>query len=148
MITKKDLVQYIDIQEEIKELDNKIAKTKEEIKRIENDGVVIDIVSGGNGGNQHFKVEGFPHPIYTKKKNLLYMQRSKQESLRIKLENAKNEIEEFITTIEDSQIRRIVNLRFIEKLSWRQVAVKIGGRNTEDSVRMIFNRFMKSKGAN
>ena len=53
-----------------------------------------------------------------------------------------NEVEEFIAGITDSRIRRIINLRFIEGLSWVDVAVLMGGGNNEDSVRMMFNRYM------
>ena len=50
--------------------------------------------------------------------------------------------EEFIASVQDSRIRRIINLRFIEKLSWNKVADRIGGGNTEDSVRKAFDRYM------
>lgn len=147
MITKNILNQYIDIQKEIEEINKKIKRTEYEIAQIEKDGAVADSVSGGTGGTQHFRVEGFPYPKYSQKKNLLYIRKATQESLKIELEETQNEVEKFIATIEDSQIRRIINLKFIEKLTWRQVAIKIGGGNTEDSVRMIFNRYMKAKGA-
>lgn len=145
MITKKVLSQYIDIQEEIKEIDKKIKRTEHEIAQIEKEGAVVDSVSGGVGGTQHFRIEGFPYPKYSQKKNLLYIRKATQENLKIELEETQNEVEQFITTIKDSQIRRIINLKFIEKLTWKQVAMKIGGGNTEDSVRMIFNRFMKKE---
>ena len=54
-----------------------------------------------------------------------------------------NDVEEFIASIEDSRVRRIINLRFVEGLSWNQVADKIGGGNTDDSVRKVYERFMK-----
>ena len=54
-----------------------------------------------------------------------------------------NDVEQFLTTITDSRMRRIINLRFIDGLSWNNVADKIGGGNTEDSIRMAFNRFME-----
>lgn len=54
-----------------------------------------------------------------------------------------DEIEEWIDTIEDSQMRLILQLRYRNGLSWQQVAASIGGRNTEDSVRMAHNRFFE-----
>ena len=52
-----------------------------------------------------------------------------------------NQVAEFIASIQDSHIRRIVNLRVIDGLSWNEVARRIGG-NTEDSVRKAFERLM------
>lgn len=48
----------------------------------------------------------------------------------------------YISTVEDSQMRQILTLRYIECLTWNQVADAIGGGNTEDSVRMAHNRFL------
>ena len=54
-----------------------------------------------------------------------------------------NQVEEFIASVTDSRMRRIITLRFIENLSWNKVADRIGGGNSEDGVRMSFERFMK-----
>ena len=56
---------------------------------------------------------------------------------------AEREILEYIFSINDSQIRRIMRLRHIELKSWLQVANAIGGNNTADSVRMAHDRFLK-----
>ena len=56
---------------------------------------------------------------------------------------AEREILEYIFSINDSQIRRIMRLRHIELKSWLQVANIIGGNNTADSVRMAHDRYLK-----
>ena len=56
---------------------------------------------------------------------------------------AEREIFEYIFSIDDSQIRRIMRLRHIELKSWLQVANIIGGNNTADSVRMMHDRYLK-----
>ena len=56
---------------------------------------------------------------------------------------AEREIFEYIFSINDSQIRRIMRLRHIELKSWLQVANAIGGNNTADSVRMAHDRYLK-----
>ena len=48
-----------------------------------------------------------------------------------------NRLNRFIQSIDDSQMRQIMTLRYINGLSWRQVAMSIGGGNTEDGVRMM-----------
>ena len=56
---------------------------------------------------------------------------------------AEREILEYIFSINDSQIRRIMRLRHIELKSWLQVAIAIGGNNTADSVRKMHDRFLQ-----
>ena len=51
------------------------------------------------------------------------------------------ELQAFIAQIDDSQTRLIFTLRYVDSLSWHQVAWRLGG-NTSDSVRMIHNRYL------
>lgn len=143
MVTKEILIQYSDLQEEIKEVRQRIDKTEKQIERIEKEGTVCDKVMGGEGGLQSFKIEGFPYPEYSRKKTLLYSRKATLTSLEMELLETLNQVEEFIASVDDSRMRRIINLRFIENLSWNKVADRIGGGNTEDSIRMAFNRFME-----
>lgn len=143
MVSKEILIQYSDLQEEVKEVREKIAQTERQIEKIEEDGNVVDTVSGGDGGIQHFKIEGFPYPEYSRKKSLLYARKSILSNLEFELLETLNQVEEFITSIEDSRMRRIVTLRFVDNLSWCKVADRIGGGNTEDSVKKSFYRFME-----
>lgn len=143
MVSKEILIQYSDLQQECKEVREKIEKLERQIDRIEKDGDVIDKVRGGEGGLQSFKIEGFPYPEYSRKKTLLYARKATLSELEMELLETLNEVEEFIASISDSHIRRIVNLRVIDGLSWNEVARKIGG-NTEDSVKKAFYRFMEN----
>ena len=145
MINKEFLDQYIDIKKEISEIRFKVKKLEYQIDQIEEQGAVVDSVSGGEGGTRHFKIEGFPYPEYRKKKNLLYQRLFNLQILEKELLEKTNEIETFIASIEDSRVRRIINLRFIEDLSWRCVAQKLGGGNTEECVKKTFYRFMEIK---
>lgn len=56
-----------------------------------------------------------------------------------------NRLNRYISSVEDSQMRMILSLRYINGLSWRQIAWSIGGDNTENGVRMIHNRFLADK---
>lgn len=143
MVSKEILIQYSDLQEEIKEVRQRIEQTERQIERIESEKTVCDKVRGGEGGLQSFKIEGFPYPEYSRKKTLLYSRKATLTSLEMELLETLNKVEEFIASVSDSRIRRIINLRFIENLSWNKVADRIGGGNTEDSIRMAFNRFME-----
>lgn len=143
MATKEILIQYSDLQEEIKEVRQRIEKTERQIERIENEKTVCDKVMGGAGGLQSFKIEGFPYPEYSRKKTLLYSRKATLTELEMELLETLNKVEEFIASVNDSRMRRIINLRFIEGLSWNKVADHIGGGNTEDGIRKAFARFME-----
>ena len=145
MISKEILIQYSDLQEEVKEVRERIDKTEKQIAKLEVEGNVVDSVSGGNGGTQHFKIEGFPYPEYSRKKTLLYARKATLASLEMELMETLNKVEEFIASVDDSRMRRIITLRFIDNLSWNKVADRIGGNNTEDSVRKAFTRFMEKE---
>lgn len=145
MISKEILIQYSDLQEEVKEVRERINKTEDQIAKIEDDGNVVDSVCGGNGGIQHFKIEGFPYPEYSRKKTLLYARKATLASLEMELMETLNQVEEFIASLDDSRMRRIINFRFIDKLSWIQVANRLDSNSTADGVRMEFNRFMEQK---
>ena len=142
-ISKEVLIQYSDLQKECKEVREKIEKLEKQIAKIEEDGAVIDKVRGGDGGLQSFKIEGFPYPEYSRKKTLLYARKATLSELEMELLETLNEVETFIASVKDSHMRRIISLRVVDGLSWNKVADCIGGVNTEDSIRMSFNRFME-----
>ena len=48
----------------------------------------------------------------------------------------------YITSIDNSFIRQILTYRYVNGFTWVQVAVNIGGGNTEDSVRKAHERFL------
>ena len=108
-ISKEILIQYSDLQQECKEVRKKIEKLEKQIAKIEEDGAVIDKVRGGDGGLQSFKIEGFPYPEYSRKKTLLYARKATLSELEMELLETLNQVEEFIASISDSHIRRIVN---------------------------------------
>ena len=143
VFSKEILIQYSDLQQECKEVRKKIEKLERQIDRIEKDGNVIDKVRGGEGGLQSFKIEGFPYPEYSRKKTLLYARKATLSELEMELLETLNDVEEFIASVKDSHMRRIISLRVVDGLSWNKVADKIGGENTEGSVKMAFQRFME-----
>ena len=143
MVSKEILIQYSDLQQECKEVREKIEKLERQIEKIESDGAVVDKVRGGDGGLQSFKIEGFPYPEYSRKKTLLYARKATLSELEMELLETLNEVEECIAIIADSHIRRIVNLRVVDNLSWNKVADRIGGGNTEGSVKMAFQSFIE-----
>lgn len=53
-----------------------------------------------------------------------------------------NRLNRYIASVRDSLIRQILTFRFVNGLSWRQVAENIGGGNTAESVRKICERYL------
>lgn len=88
----------------------------------------------GGAGTGHSRIESAVEAI-EKEKQLL-------ESIRAKRQQEKQKLLEFIQTIPDSQTRQIFTYRFVDTLTWGQVARKIGGGNTSDSVRKKVIRYI------
>lgn len=60
------------------------------------------------------------------------------------LEEKKERIEKFFSEIPTEHLRKIFKLKFMDELSWAQVARKIGGNNTKDSVKKICYRYLET----
>lgn len=70
-----------------------------------------------------------------------------KQLIRLNIEKCmieRNRLERYISAVEDSLIREILRLRYINGLSWLQVANHIGN-NTADSVRKAHDRFLLKK---
>lgn len=141
-ISKDILIQYADLQQECKEVRMKIEQLEEQIRKIESEGTVIDKVTGGVGGLQSFRIEGFPYPQYSRKKTLLHTRQAILAELEMELLETLNQVEEFIASIKDSHMRRIITLRIIDGLTWNEVARKMGGNNNENNVKKAYQRFI------
>lgn len=62
------------------------------------------------------------------------------EEIQERIDEQKEEIYEYINTIDDSLLRQIVVYRCVSCMNWVQVAIRIGGGNTAESVRKIYER--------
>lgn len=52
-------------------------------------------------------------------------------------------LERYIAGIDDSLTRQMFKLRFVNGLTWRQVAACIGGGNTDDGCRKAVQRYLR-----
>ena len=147
---KNILIQYVDMVEEIKDLRRRIHELEKHIDRIKTEGTVKDTVSGGMGGTQHFVVEGFPVPEYSRKMMLLRSRKAMLEEKEAELLELTNQVEEYIGSIEKSELRIMFRLYYIDGLTWIQVAHRMNQMfpkrrkaYTEDSCRMRNTRFFE-----
>ena len=65
------------------------------------------------------------------------------EEERAGFEKEKAKLEAYLRGIEDTQIRLIFILRFVDLKTWAEVAEAIGGNNTEESVKKVCYRYLK-----
>lgn len=87
------------------------------------------------------KIRGIDYKGYNEKIERLQRKLNRRVEELIDLVEDMND---YINNIDDSLIRQILTLRYINGLEWKQVAESIGGNNTADSVRMMHNRFLSS----
>lgn len=128
---------------QLRYLNKEIELLKEQIDNLDYN-ITTDTVKGSDTEypyiSRNIKITGVDIQDYERKAKRLKRKLSRRvEELLDLLE----EINEYIESIDDSLIRQIIILRYINGLTWDQVAAHIGGGNTADSVRMALNRFLK-----
>ena len=72
---------------------------------------------------------------------------ARADSLRGEIQSREESAAAFIQGIDDPQTWLILRLRFMRGYTWKRIARTIGGRNTENSVKMRCARYLKSCGA-
>ena len=149
---KSVLNEYVKMQEEVKDLRKRKLKLEREIKKIEEEGAVSDVVRGGMGGAEHFKVSGFPIPEHGRKKSLLKRRKALLEQKEEELLELMTKTEEYIDTIPQSDLRMIFRFRYIDGMEWSKVAINMNYHfpnkkvaYTEDGCRMRHNRFIEKE---
>lgn len=95
------------------------------------------------------KIDGMPHGSGVGDKTGMLAIELADLSARIRylkneIENNMIPVEIFINTIEDDLTRLIFRLRYIHGYSWKEISSLIGGKNTEEAVKMICYRYLNS----
>ena len=142
---KDILVQYTDLQEEIRDIRRRAERARGQMERMETEGTVLDAVKGTrqDGTFGSIRIEGFPYADYEKRRRSLQSYLLKLAEMEEKLLELTNQAEEYINSIEDSRMRRIAQYRIMDGLSWYEVADRMGGKATSDSCKKYFERFLK-----
>lgn len=86
-----------------------------------------------------FSINGVDVDDYNKRTRRLKSKLVKKKDELLKL---KEEVQEFIDKIEDSNVRQIITLRYIESKSWNEIAEEVE-RGSGECVRKISERFLK-----
>ena len=134
-MTKKDLSDFRHLKSEIKMLDKEINELSYDI--------VSDTVRGSS--------KSFPYVEHTITITGLDTQGhdAKARRLKARLERRKAdlldkraELEADIEAIDDSLLRQVITMRYINGMHWPEIAAHIGGGNSADSVRKQCTRFI------
>ena len=143
------LVQYCEVMEEIKDLRARIKKLD---KFLENPPIVSDTVRGTrrDGTIGPIKISGIPDPEYRSKMNVRERYRKILELKEAELLELTCKAEEYIESIEKSELRIMFRLYFIDGLSYLQVARRMNGmfpkrrvKYTDENVKKRIQRFFE-----
>ena len=136
-MNKDILMDYIDACELVKETEADIQK----LRKIE---VVHDKVSGSNPDfpfqAQNFNISG--QVEHYMESSELEKEKQLLQDRMVKARYKKIKVEQWMENA-PARIQRLVRLKYFERLSWEQVAERIGGNTSADSVRMELNKYMK-----
>lgn len=126
--------------EQLRFIKNEIEIIKSQIDKLENQ-VVMDVVTGSSAhypyGQRKFVITG----VGECDKGLVNKLKARLAEHLDRLLAAQNEMLEFIQSVEDSELRQILVLRFICGQPWREVAQEMNYAN-ESVPRRRCNRFL------
>lgn len=138
---KQILKDYVDACELVKETEEDIRKLKAKRGR-----TVQDSVRGSMQdfpyAPQSFHIEGTEYTYeddrqLREEERLLLQRKEHAEQIRLQAQQYIN--------FAPVRIQRIIRMRYMKKMSWNEIAGKMGGRCTDDSIRKELERFLEEK---
>jgi len=141
-VDKSILRQYIDACELIKETEEDIRRVKRQRKTILQDRVHGSMKEFPYTAKS-FKIQGIAHSVVSEPGVLDDYERVLDER-KANAEGIKLQVESWMNTI-PQRMQRIIRYAIFQKLSWGEVAIRLGRKSTADGVRMEFQRFMESQ---
>ena len=145
MSLKEVLNQYTAVKKEREYIADKVMALERQIEHMEQGGYSVkDTVRGGEGNKHHYTIEGFPYESYSRQKTLLRVRRQQLIDRDEKLAGLETQVEHFLSELADSRLRQMIVYRYIENMSWVQVADRMGGNNTADGCRKMVDRFLNN----
>lgn len=147
MEIKEILVQYADLVQEAKDIREKIWKTEDEMERIASGkNGVVDVVHSTTKDIRYapclVTIRGADSVGYYQKKAKLKEYKAQLERLEQHVLEQLTIAQQYIEGIENSRMRRIMMYRYVDGLKWFQVAQRIGGRCSAESIRKEHDRFL------
>lgn len=158
-MTVKELSQLYWLNKEVELCKKRLAALETELKA---DCAELERLRAGLDGLRSMNTDGMPHgsgvgnPVESTVLQIMAL----EEALRGKHEAAmrlkalisarqtvivleRDRLERYIADIDDSNIRQMFTLRFIERLSWDRVAANMGEGYLQDTVRKAVYRYIR-----
>lgn len=121
-MVQSKLKQYRYLEKELKDLERRIARTRRQLESIEQMGTTKDSVNGGEGGIQHFVIEGVPIRDYTLKKTRLILQLNQYQNDEAELTELTQSVLDYINSIENARDRLICKYYYLDGRSQEWIA--------------------------
>lgn len=154
MISKSVLKQYIDLQEEAKEVNERINKIEKRIFEIEKEisKLIRDKYTFQKREEDWFTDDVLIPELDVMIENLMLLKSSYGDRIctlndlldRISAQIC--EIEEFEKIIDDIFVKQIFDLRIKRGFSWKMVSARMGSMNSEENLCSMFNRYLRKNG--
>jgi DNA polymerase III epsilon subunit-like protein len=148
-LEKHVLAQYTELLKEREDIRRRLKRTEARLEKIEEGGcLVADSVTCGKRGKKPLGtkvIRGIPFPELKELLRRLGIQKAQLERAEAKVTESVRAAEDFIQGVTDSRMRRLLRYRYLDGLGWTEVAIRMGGRHTEDSCRMAVERFLAKK---
>ncbi len=149
---KNILSEYADMKEEIKDLRRRIAEDQKKISKLERT-VVADSVTCGKKGKKPIrtvKIKGFPKVEIERRSEMMKKRQANLQMLETDLIEKQLQVEEYIQTIQKSELRTMFRLYYIDNLTWYQVALRMNQmfpkrriKYTEDNCKQRHKRYLE-----
>ena len=99
--------------------------------------------------NTTTKITGMPHAsgVSRTSESVAILIAEQRDLVELKVKQSVieyNRLNRYISDLADPLIRLIISYRYVNGLTWEQVAANIGGSNTSGSVQMILKRFLEN----
>lgn len=128
-VFKSQLKALVNVEQEIKE-------SKRRIERLKG-STVIDTVKGSN---IYYPYEEIQITIQGRPSSIARQERALEKQIEM-CEELRADILEFVSTIDNPMVRRIIKLKYIEGFTWRRVS-KVFGSSDESYARKTLDRYL------
>lgn len=132
-MTVKELSQVFELQREINLYDQRIDELRAQRTAIQ--APSFDKEPTGHGDPSHSKIEALTAEIIDLEELLRLHRRQRVIELQ--------RLERYIGSVDDTTVRQIMQLRFAELMTWREVAAKMGPCYTEDQLKKMLYRYLE-----
>lgn len=132
-MTIKELSQVFELQREIDLYDQRIDALR--ARRTTINAPAFDKEPGSRADPSHSKIETLTAEIIDLEELLRLHRRQRVIELQ--------RLERYIAGVDDTTVRQIMQLRFAELLTWREVAARMGPCYTEDQLKKMLYRYVE-----